>query len=146
MIKWLKPEKVHESGIQLFITVILGLAGRTPQALEHAKSTARICNEIQPDYIGALTIMVIPGTELHKKVQNGEFEIPTDMEILQEMRIIIKDLELKHCGFTSIHPSNCLHLEGMLPENKEKLLQALDRAIDGTDPILPRPMNKIQKV
>ncbi len=140
-------KKIRESGIQLFVTVILGLAGRTSQALAHSKNTARICNEIQPNYIGALTIMVIPGTELYKKVQNGGFEIPTDMEILEEMRLMIQDLELENCGFTSIHPSNCLHLEGMLPENKDALLQALARAIDGTDPIAHRPLDqRAQKV
>lgn len=139
-------KKVRESGISLFITIILGIAGRTPHALVHAKNTARICNDIQPDYIGALTVMVFPGTDLYKQVENGAFEVPTDMEILDEMRIVIEGLELEHCGFTSIHPSNCLHLEGMLPKNKSALLQAIARAIDGTDPILPRRHDRAQKI
>ena len=134
-------KKILEADIQLFATVILGLAGSTSKSQAHAENTARICNDIQPDYIGALTIMVQPGTELYKKAQNGTFEIPTDMEILEEMRIMIQHLELKHCGITSIHPSNCLHLDGMLPEDKKALLQTIDRSIAGIDPVLPRQLD-----
>lgn len=134
-------KKVREAGIQLFATIILGLAGSTSKSLAHAKNTARICNDIQPDYIGALAIMVQPETELYKKAQNGFFELPTDMEILKEMRTMIQHLELKHCGITSIHPSNCLHLDGILPDDKEALLQTLTEAIEGIDTITPRPLN-----
>jgi len=134
-------QKVRDAGIQLFITVILGLAGRTSGALIHAEHTARICNDIQPDYIGILTVMVQPRTELHKKLQEGKFQLPEDKETLEEMSAIIKHLELNNCGITSIHPSNCLHLDGMLPPDKEKLLHILARAIDGTDPVPPRPLD-----
>jgi radical SAM superfamily enzyme YgiQ (UPF0313 family) len=131
--------KIRKAGINLFATVILGLAGRTPKAWEHAKKTARICNEIQPDYIGMLSIIIQPGTELYEKTQSGEFEIPEDMEILEEMRLMIQDMELEHSGITSIHPSNCIHLEGSLPEDKEELLQTLTRIIDSKDVSCLRP-------
>ncbi|SMC38030.1 radical SAM protein [Sporomusa malonica] len=131
--------KVRQAGIHLFVTVILGLAGKTPKARDHAKSTARICSEIQPDYIGMLTIIAQPGTELYEKVQRKEFETPADMEILEEMRLMIQDLELEHSGITSIHPSNCIYLESRLPEGKDELLQMFTRIIDGKDVSLLRP-------
>jgi radical SAM superfamily enzyme YgiQ (UPF0313 family) len=132
-------KKVRDAGIQLFVTVILGLAGKMPATLSHAENTARICNEIQPDYIGVLTIMAQPRTELYKKLQDGKFQLPEDKETLEEMLAIIQRLELNNCGITSIHPSNCLHLDGVLPQDKERLLQILTGAIDGTDPVPPRP-------
>ncbi|SDE70574.1 B12-binding domain-containing radical SAM protein [Sporomusa acidovorans] len=125
--------KVRQAGINLVVTVILGLAGRSSKAWQHAKNTARICNEIQPDYLGFLTIIVHPGTEIYDKVQRGEFEIPEEMEILQEMRLMIQGLQLEHCGITSIHPSNCLHVESYLPAGKSELLQTLTQIIDNKD-------------
>ena len=125
--------KIKEAGINLFVTVIVGLAGKTPKAQEHAKNTAQICNEIQPDYIGMLTIIVQPGTELYEKSQQGEFEVPEKMEILEEMRLMIQDMELNHSGITSLHPSNCIYLQGLLPEDKDQLIQTLTQIIDNKD-------------
>lgn len=138
--------KIRQAGIQLFVTVILGLAGRTEKAWNHAKSTAQLCNEIQPDYIGVLTIIVQAGTELYEKMLRGEFEIPEDREILQEMYLLIQNMELNHAGITSIHPSNRIDLEGFLPDDKDKLLHTLTQIIDGGDVSLLRPRQVIQRV
>ena len=126
-------KKVREAGINLFITVILGLAGRTSQAEAHARNTAQLCNQIQPDYIGMLSIIVQPGTELYEKMQRDEFQVPTDREILQEMRLMIENLDLENTGITSLHPSNCLYLDKVLPAGKDELLQTLTRVIEGKD-------------
>ncbi|CQR70877.1 Oxygen-independent coproporphyrinogen-III oxidase 1 [Sporomusa ovata DSM 2662] len=131
--------RIRQAGINLFVTVILGLAGKAPKAWEHARNTALICNEIQPDYIGILTIIVQPGTELYEKIRNGEFEVPEEMEILTELRLMIQDMELNHSGITSIHPSNCIYLENMMPEGKDELLRTLTGIIDNKDVSRLRP-------
>jgi len=131
--------KIRQASINLFVTVILGLAGKAPKAWEHAKNTAQICNEIQPDYIGILTIIVQPGTELYEKTQSGEFEVPKEMEILAELRLMIREMELKHSGITSIHPSNCIYLENIMPEGKDELLRTLTGIIDSKDVSRLRP-------
>lgn len=125
--------KIKQAGIYLFITVILGLAGRSSKAWEHAQNTAKICNEIQPDYIGVLTLIVQAGTELYEKTLRGEFEQPEDIEVLKEMCLMIQGLELNHSGFTSIHPSNSIHLEGWLPADKNEFIQTLTGIIEQKD-------------
>lgn len=45
--------KIRRAGILLSVTILLGLAGRTPKAVEHQKNTAKMMNEMNPDYIGA---------------------------------------------------------------------------------------------
>ncbi|MGL5514012.1 MAG: B12-binding domain-containing radical SAM protein [Sporomusa sp.] len=125
--------KIRQAGLQLFITVILGLAGSKTNLWAHAKHTAQICNEIQPDYIGLLTIMVQPGTELYETMCNGQFLAPEDMEILEEMYIMIEAMKLEHTGITSVHPSNCIDLEGLLPDDKDRILQTLSRVIKNRD-------------
>ncbi|MDD3894934.1 MAG: radical SAM protein, partial [Syntrophomonadaceae bacterium] len=73
-------KRIRRAGILLSVTVLLGLAGRTPQAAQHAVNTAKICNEINPDYIGALTLMLVPRTELYRRMERGEFELPGPFE------------------------------------------------------------------
>ena len=121
--------KVREAGIPLSVTLVLGLAGRTPQAVDHAIKSAQICNEINPDYIAALTIMPVQGTVLYKQIQQGKFEVPQPFEILEELRLIIENLEATDCEFRSNHASNYLAIKGRLPEDKQKILRLIDEVI-----------------
>ncbi len=131
--------KVRDAGILLSVTIILGLAGRTPQAVDHARNTARILNEINPDYIGALTLMLEPKTEMYRRLQRGEFELPNPFEILDELRLIIQGLEVQGTEFRSNHASNYLAIKGRLPEDKQKILALINNIIDTNDRSYLRP-------
>jgi len=131
--------KIRQAGILLSVTILLGLAGRTPQAAEHARNTARILNEIAPDYVGALTLMLEPRTELYRRMEKGEFELPGPFEILDELRIIIQGLELQGTEFRSNHASNYLAIKGRLPEDKQKLLDLINGIIEKNDRSYLRP-------
>ncbi len=132
-------KRIRRAGILLSVTVLLGLAGRTPQAAQHAVNTAKICNEMNPDYIGALTLMLVPKTELYRRMERGEFELPGPFEILDEMRILISNLEVKETEFRSNHASNYLPIKGRLPEDKEKMLALINDIIKKNDRSYLRP-------
>ena len=131
--------KVRQAGILLSVTVLLGLAGRTPRAVDHAIKTAQICNAMNPDYIGALTLMLVPRTELFRKMERGEFELPGPFEILDEMRIMIEHLEVQGTEFRSNHASNYLPIKGRLPEDKKKMLELINDIIQRNDRRYLRP-------
>ncbi|MCX5780126.1 MAG: radical SAM protein [Firmicutes bacterium] len=131
--------KIRQAGILLSVTILLGLAGRTSKAAEHARNTARIINEIKPDYVGALTLMLEPKTELYRRMQRGEFELPNPFEILDELRIIIQGLELQGTEFRSNHASNYLPIRGRLPEDKQKMLDLINDIIAKNDRSYLRP-------
>lgn len=131
--------RLRRAGIQLSVTVLLGLAGRTPKALEHAKNTAKILNDMNPEYIGALTLMVVPRTELYRRMQRGEFELPGPFEILDEMRIMIENLEVEGSEFRSNHASNYLPIKGRLPDDKQKILDLINDIIAKNDRSYLRP-------
>lgn len=137
--------KVREAGIPLSVTLVLGLAGRTPQAVDHAIKSAQICNEIDPDYIAALTIMPVQGTVLYKLIQQGRFEVPEPFEILHELRLIIQNLEVTGCEFRSNHASNYLAIKGHLPEDKDKILRLIDEVIkrNNADYLRPEYMRRL---
>lgn len=131
--------KLRQAGIQLSVTVLLGLAGRTPKAVDHAKNTAKILNAMNPEYIGALVLMLVPKTELYRRMQRGEFELPGPFEILDEMRIMIENLELQGSEFRSNHASNYLPIKGRLPEDKQKILNLINDIIAKNDRGYLRP-------
>jgi radical SAM superfamily enzyme YgiQ (UPF0313 family) len=131
--------KIKQAGILLSVTILLGLAGRSPRAAEHARNTAKILNAINPDYIGALTLMLEPRTELYRRMQKGEFELPNPFEILDELRIIIQGLELQGTEFRSNHASNYLPIRGRLPEDKQKMLDLINEIIRKNDRSYLRP-------
>jgi radical SAM superfamily enzyme YgiQ (UPF0313 family) len=118
--------KVVEAGILLSVTIIIGLGGPN-LSREHAKETASILNRIAPDYVGALTLMLVEGTELYEEYKEGKFQLLNPEETLQEMYWLIEDLTCKTM-FRSNHASNYLPLGGDLPEEKERLLQTITRA------------------
>jgi len=131
--------KIRQAGILLSVTVILGLAGRTPRAVDHARNTARILNDMNPDYAAALTLMLAPNTELYKKMKKGEFEIPEPFEILDELRIIIENLDVQECEFRSNHASNYVAVKGRLPYDKEAMLGLINSVIENNDLKYLRP-------
>ncbi|MBU0615981.1 MAG: radical SAM protein [Nanoarchaeota archaeon] len=128
--------KIKKSGIKLSVTVLLGLGGKE-KSKEHAKATASILNEIQPDYIGALTLMVVKGTEFHDKVKSSEVHELENYEYLQELYWMIEGLELKSCIFRSNHASNYASVGGTLPEDKEMMLKQLKEILDNKERLKP---------
>jgi radical SAM superfamily enzyme YgiQ (UPF0313 family) len=132
-------KKIIRSGLQLSAIVLLGLAGTGEKSIEHAQHTARICNDINPDYLAALTLMLVPGTALHRKAEKGEFQLPDAFEILEEMKVLVEGLELTSCEFRSNHASNYLPIKGKLPEDKANLLAVINSMIERGDRRYLRP-------
>ncbi len=119
-------KKVVESGISLSEYVILGLGGKKMWR-EHATQTARVLNEIDPDFIRIRTLAVSKKMPLHDEIESDNFVRSTDEEILAEEKLFIEHLEC-HSNYVSDHISNLLQeIEGKLPQDKEKMLAIIDR-------------------
>ena len=119
--------KVKASGISLSEYVILGLGGKAMWR-EHAIETARVLNQINPDFIRVRTLKVLRTMLLYQKIEKGEFIPLSDDEIVKEERLLIEHLEGMTSTFVSDHILNLLQeVEGKLPEEKEKMLNHIDR-------------------
>ncbi len=130
--------KVREAGILLSVTVILGLGG-VQGSRRHAMETARILTEMAPDYAGALTLTLIPGTPLYQEWERGNFELITPFDSLKELRAIVEHAEFSDCFFSSMHASNYFAIRGNMPGDKGKVLAQLDSILSKKDPALLRP-------
>jgi len=134
--------KVREAGIKLSVTVLLGIAGRG-RSLEHARATGELLSRMDPNYVGALTVMLIPGTPLHEEFQNGTFEVPTEKELLLELREMIAHTNLSRGLFFSNHASNYLPIKARLPKGKQVALDQIDSAIKGDIGLRPEWMRAL---
>lgn len=120
--------RVKQAGITLSVTALLGIGGVELSA-EHALETARILTDLDPDYTGVLTVMVVPGTPLHDDIRSGAFVLPGTFDLLGELRVIVAASGFTDCFFTSNHASNYLPIRARLPADREKVLAILDSVI-----------------
>ena len=130
--------KIKQAGITLSVTVILGLGG--PEGSEkHALGTARILSDIDPDFAGALTILLVPGTPLHQDWEEGRFELITPFQSLAELKMIIENAKFSDCFFTANHASNYLPIKARLPQQKAEVLKLITEVLETKDMSRLRP-------
>jgi hypothetical protein len=119
-------KNVVASGISLCEYVVLGLGGKKMWR-EHAMETARVLNQIDPDFIRVRTLTIKEGMPLYDEVQSGAFVRASDEEIVEEEKLLIENLDC-HAYFVSDHITNLLQeIEGKLPDDKDKMLAAISR-------------------
>jgi biotin synthase-like enzyme len=118
--------KVKESGISLCEYVMPGLGGKN-MSKEHVEQTARVLNEIEPDYIRLRTLEVGEGMPLLQKLQEGDFKLQTEDEVVEEIGVLVERLDCRS-ELKSDHILNLLsEVEGKLPQDKEKMLAIINR-------------------
>ena len=134
--------RVKEAGILLSATVLLGIGGRG-QSLRHSRATGRLLSAMDPDYVGALTVMLIPGTPLYRDDESGAFELPDEAGLLRELREMIAHTDLSGGYFFSNHASNYLPVKAKLPGGKQKALDLIDAALRGEVGLKPEWMRAL---
>jgi radical SAM superfamily enzyme YgiQ (UPF0313 family) len=117
---------VMAAGIELSEYVLLGAGGR-PLWHEHALATARVLNEINPDFIRFRTLTIREGMPLYGMTQRGEFERADDEEIIAEEKLLLEHLEVTST-LASDHVINLLpEIAGKLPDGKAAMLDVIAR-------------------
>lgn len=122
-------KRISHSGIKLSVTLISGIGGKKHWR-EHAEESAGVINEISPDYLGLLTLLVEPGTGIYERIKEGSFELLSAEEIALETRVMLEKLDVEDCVFRSNHASNYFSLKGTLPYDKALLLDQLDHILN----------------
>jgi len=134
--------KARDAGFKLSITVLLGIAGRE-RSQTHARETGRVLSAIDPDYVGALSLMLIPGTPLYDDWRSGTFTLIDPPEMLAELRTMIAETCLSQGLFHANHASNYLPIRARLPRDKEATLALIDQALAGDVALKPEFMRAL---
>ena len=130
--------KANAAGIRTSVTVIIGLGGKR-LSRQHAEATGKAVSAMNPTYLSALTLMVVPGSPVEAMIQNGAFDPLTDpLDVLRELEIIIQNIDVPGpVIFRTNHASNYLPLKGTFPEDKNAMLKLVRQAL--SDPGMLRP-------
>ncbi len=129
-------QRIKKAGIMLSITVIIGI-GQKERSAVHAMETGRVLSAIDPDYVGALSLMLVPGTELCDQYEKGEFILIEPEEMLEELGLMLASTHLTNGYFHANHASNYLPIRAKLPEEKEKTLELISQALKGKVALRP---------
>jgi radical SAM superfamily enzyme YgiQ (UPF0313 family) len=131
-------KRVKESGILLSVTVIFGLGGLRGSKVDAAE-TGKVLSQMDPDYVGALSLMIVPGTPIEKEIETGQLVLPTPFGLIRELETMIANCQFTDCFFASNHASNYLPLRIKMPEQKEEALKRIREVLGRKDPELLRP-------
>ena len=135
-------KKARQAGMKLSVTVLLGIAGKE-RSQTHAEATGRALSAMDPDYVGALSLMLIPQTPLYDDWQAGRFVLIEPSEMLAELRTMIAHTDLSQGLFHANHASNYLPIKARLPKEKEKTLSLIDDALAGRVSLKPEWMRAL---
>lgn len=123
---------VKQTAIKLSVTAISGLGGKK-YTKEHGIETGKVLSRMNPDYIGILTLMVEEDTPLLKMIADKKFFVLDPMEVMEEMRIMVENINVEDSVFRSNHASNYFSFFGHLPDEKRTVLKQIDKALKSED-------------
>ena len=119
--------RVREAGIELSMYYLAGLGGLAMWE-GHAVDSARVLNAVAPEFIRQRTFTPMRGTPMGDDFASGAFALPEPHDVLKELRLMVEHLDTPSL-FYSDHWLNFADVHGVLPEDKPRMLAAIDRAL-----------------
>ena len=130
--------RLRAANIAHSVIVLLGIGGEELSEI-HARETASLLTQIDPQYVGVLTTTVVPGTRISATEEQGDFILPDKFQMLEELYTIVLESEFSDCRFSSNHASNYLPIRSTLPRDKNTILRALEGVLSRRDERLLKP-------
>ena len=124
--------KAKAAGIHILVSIIFGIGGKE-RSKEHIVETTRLLNTMKPEQIAPMALAIQPGTELEKQIQTGEFIQATPLQILEEEKYLLENLDFETI-YWGDHGNNIVPSRGILPESRELFLGRIEHAI-ATHPV-----------
>ena len=88
-------------------------------------------SEMEPSYVGLLTLIVEPNVPMAKEIEDGTFTPLTPEEVMAETLLMLEHTDVsKTCVLRSNHASNYVSLRGNMPEDKEAMMKTLRTAME----------------
>jgi radical SAM superfamily enzyme YgiQ (UPF0313 family) len=131
-------KEAKKSGLELSFYILIGAGGKE-RIKEHAIGSAKVCNEVNPDFIRLRTLVVQRGSLLEEKKKKGEYTPTSPIEKLQEIKLFLENLQVNNCEFASDHFTNNIWVDntvvyrgvyGFLPQDKKDMLDLLNNTLN----------------
>lgn len=121
-------ELAREANIQVLASFIFGLGGRE-RSKQHAENTTSLLNIMRPDAIAPMALAIQPGSELEREVERGEFILPTPMQLLEEEKYLLENMEDFPCYYWGDHGNNIASMKGIWPQARQPFLDNINKHI-----------------
>ena len=121
--------RAHAAGMQISVIALLGIDPERWQ--EHARATGELVTRMDPEFFSALTVTVVPGTPLSTLEKRGKYTVPKIDALLRELRAMVEHAKPTDAIFRTNHASNYLPLGGRLPRDAPRVLELIDRSLEG---------------
>ena len=108
--------------------MLLGIGGEERWE-QHARGTAEVLNRIDPHFIRVRTFIPQPGCTLYEDIQAETFIKAGHETILREQRLLVENLAVTST-YLSDHLSNYIPVNGKFPEEKQRMLEIIDEALE----------------
>jgi radical SAM superfamily enzyme YgiQ (UPF0313 family) len=135
-------QRIIAAGMKLSVTVLLGIAGSDRSRI-HAESTGKALSRMDPDYVGALSLMLLPNTPLARDYQEGHFDLIGPTEMIRELQTMMYHTDLSSGLFHANHASNYVPIKARFPRDKAATIALLDKALSGELALTPEFMRAL---
>lgn len=153
----LAGRKAKETGFELSLYWMPGLGGKA-MTIQHAINTAKVLNEVNPDFVRTRRFIPRKRTPLYEEWRNGIFQLLSPHEELREIRMMVENLEIsgRLCFDHYINPAyrtNYGHVwlfkqdyNGYkFPDEKPKVLEIIDYGLKIDEKLYVRAEDLIEK-
>ena len=117
-------QKAVTAGISLSEYIMPGLGGRR-WSERHAYESARVLNQVNPDFIRIRSLAVGRALLLHEKLESGDFEPLDEDEVVGEIRLFVQNLDCRSYVASDQMVNLLWEVEGQLPQDKQRMLDVI---------------------
>jgi radical SAM superfamily enzyme YgiQ (UPF0313 family) len=122
-------ERMQQAGMIYDAHMMTGVAGKG-RGLENARATAAFFNRTRPSRIVNFSMFVHRSAPLYREIEAGRFQPATELENLEEDRLLLQLLEDWPAEYDGFHDHILIRVRGTLPQDRAKMLDKLDREIE----------------
>lgn len=125
--------KAKAAGIRVLASYIFGIGGKERSKV-HMVETVKMLNILQPEEMAPMALTIQPGTELAGEVERGEFIQATPLQILEEEKYLLENLDDFESFYWGDHGNNITPMKGQLPASRDLFLKRVNHAVT-TNPV-----------
>lgn len=120
-------KKLEAVGIRYTCYIMVGLGGQK-WTKQNALETAEFLNQVHPDELTVVTMVVFKGADLAQEIRQGKFKRLKVQDTIAEEILLLENLNLSTI-FNGTHPTNAVPVKGKIPEQKDLLLEKLKEVL-----------------
>ncbi|MGR3714586.1 MAG: radical SAM protein, partial [Shimia sp.] len=116
-------ELAKAAGIEVLLSFIFGLGGKHGSET-HIKEATDLLNILQPEEIAPMALAIQPGTVLEQEAKDGDFIMPTALQVLEEEKYLLENLGNFRHYYWGDHGNNLARMRGWMPDAREAFFAA----------------------